>query len=71
MLEGLSFKSILARGFVMVHREEDGALVRSAKDLHAGEAVQLTFGDGEKKAVIDPPPGHRGKGKGGDQGSLF
>ena len=70
MLEGLSFKSILARGFVMVHREEDGALVRSAKDLHAGEAVQLTFGDGEKKAIIDPPPGHRGKGK-GDQGSLF
>jgi exodeoxyribonuclease VII large subunit len=74
MLEGLSHKRILARGFVMVHRAEDGALVRSAKDLHAGESVQLSFGDGEKKAVIDPPPAHRGakgKGGGGDQGSLF
>jgi exodeoxyribonuclease VII large subunit len=74
MLEGLSHKSILARGFVMVHREEDGALVRSAKDLHAGEAVQITFADGDKKAVIDPPPAPKSKGKGGaggGQGSLF
>ena len=74
MLESLSHKSVLARGFVMVHRE-DGALVRAAKDLNAGDAVDLTFADGHKKAVIDPPAGTsrpRSKPKpGGDQGSLF
>ena len=78
MLESLSHKSVLARGFVMVHRD-DGILVRAAKDLSAGEAVQLTFADGDKRAVIDPqdapaaePAKPRGKPKpGGDQGNLF
>src|SRR4029078_6872119 len=51
MLESLSHKSVLARGFVMVHRD-DGVLVRAAKDLNAGDVVQLTFGDGDKHAVI-------------------
>ncbi|MEZ5996783.1 MAG: exodeoxyribonuclease VII large subunit [Hyphomonadaceae bacterium] len=76
MLESLSHKSVLARGFVMVQRE-DGSLVRAAKDLNAGDVVDLTFADDHKKAVIDPAPGAepakpRGKTKpGGDQGSLF
>ena len=76
MLEGLSHKSILARGFAMVHRE-DGALVRAAKDLAPGDEVQLTFSDGDQKAVIAPPSAapeapKRAKAKpGGDQGSLF
>jgi exodeoxyribonuclease VII large subunit len=75
MLESLSHKSVLARGFVMVQRE-DGSLVRAAKDLNTGDIVNLTFNDDQKKAVIDPPNDGsakpRGKGKpGGDQGSLF
>jgi exodeoxyribonuclease VII large subunit len=75
MLESLSHKSVLARGFVMVQRD-DGSLVRAAKDLNAGDVVQLTFADEQKKAVIDPPAGDaakpRAKGKpGGGQGSLF
>ncbi len=76
MLESLSHKSVLARGFVMVHRE-DGALVRAAKDLSAGDAVQLTFADGDKNAVIDPeaaaePAKPRAKPKPpGNQGDLF
>jgi exodeoxyribonuclease VII large subunit len=74
MLESLSHKSVLARGFVMVHRE-DGTLVRAAKDLNAGDVVDLTFADDHKKAVVDPPAETtRPKGKpkpGGDQGSLF
>lgn len=76
MLESLSHKSVLARGFVMVQRE-DGSLVRAARDLNAGDVVNLTFSDDQKKAVIDPPSDGgaakpRGKGKpGGDQGSLF
>ncbi len=75
MLEGLSHKSVLARGFVMVHRE-DGALVRAAKDLNAGDVIDLTFADDHKKAVVDPPSAEPGKARtkpkaGGDQGDLF
>ncbi len=76
MLESLSHKSVLARGFVMVHRE-DGTLVRSAKELSAGDAVELTFADDKQKAIIDPgqalePVKPKAKAKpGGDQGSLF
>jgi exodeoxyribonuclease VII large subunit len=76
MLESLSHKSVLARGFVMVHRE-DGSLVRAAKDLNAGDVIDLTFADDHKKAVIDPPGDAAAKPKakstkpGGDQGSLF
>lgn len=54
MLESLSHKSVLARGFVMVQRP-DGALVRAAKDLSRGDEVQLTFADDTQRAVIDPP----------------
>jgi exodeoxyribonuclease VII large subunit len=74
MLESLSHKEVLKRGFVMVHRD-DGTLVRAAKDLNAGDVVNLTFADEQKKAVVDPPPETakpRAKPKpGGDQGSLF
>ena len=79
MLESLSHKSVLARGFVMVHRE-DGVLVRSAKELSPGDAVELTFADETQRAVIDPAraptpdeaPKPKPKGKAGvDQGSLF
>jgi len=74
MLESLSHKSVLARGFVMVHRE-DGALVRTAQELNAGDVVELSFADDRKKAVVDPPaeaPRPRAKPKpGGDQGDLF
>jgi exodeoxyribonuclease VII large subunit len=74
MLESLSHKRVLERGFVMVHRE-DGALVRAAKDLNPGDVVDLTFADDHKKAVVDPPqePAKpRAKAKpGADQGSLF
>lgn len=74
MLESLSHKRVLERGFVMVHRE-DGSLVRAAKDLNAGDVIDLTFADDHKKAVIDPPsesakPKPKAK-PGGDQGSLF
>jgi exodeoxyribonuclease VII large subunit len=86
MLESLSHKSVLARGFAVVHRE-DGALVRAAKDLNAGDAVQITFADGDRHGVIEPDnaPARAGeeeaakpratpvkpKPGGGNQGSLF
>lgn len=75
MLESLSHKSVLARGFAMVHRP-DGTLVRAAKELNAGDEVELTFADDAQRAVIDGPQAGAGKPKakakpGGDQGSLF
>ncbi|MGQ0532814.1 MAG: exodeoxyribonuclease VII large subunit [Caulobacteraceae bacterium] len=79
MLESLSHKSVLARGFVMVHRE-DGSLVRAAKDLSPGDEIELTFADDKQRAVIDPgrapaaaePEKPKPKPKpGGGQGSLF
>jgi exodeoxyribonuclease VII large subunit len=85
MLESLSHKSVLARGFAMVQRPS-GELVRSAADLKAGEAVALGFADGERQALIQgaaqPPEEPKraakepAKEKGParsekDQGSLF
>ena len=68
----------LALGFARVHAA-DGALVRSAGQLSAGEAVRLVFGDGDRQAVIsdgDPSPSKPSikparKTAGPDQGSLF
>ncbi|OQW57522.1 MAG: exodeoxyribonuclease VII large subunit [Proteobacteria bacterium HN_bin10] len=78
MLESLSHKSVLARGFVMVHRE-DGSLVRAAKELSPGDAIELSFADDKQRAVVDParaPPAESAKPKtkpkpGGAQGDLF
>ncbi|MCR6646359.1 MAG: exodeoxyribonuclease VII large subunit [Terricaulis sp.] len=80
MLESLSHKSVLARGFVMVQRE-DGTLVRAAKDLSRGDAVELTFADASQRAVIDPaetppppsaePAKPKPKPKPAGQGDLF
>ena len=50
VLESLSHKSVLARGFALVQRGD--ALVRSAAELANGDAVTLTFADGEKPAQI-------------------
>jgi|CXWL01.1.fsa_nt_gi exodeoxyribonuclease VII large subunit len=75
MLEGLSHKSVLARGFVMVQRE-DGTLVRAAKELGPGDAVELFFADDKQRAIIDPLGAEAAKPKAkpkpaGGQGSLF
>ncbi|MES1197486.1 MAG: exodeoxyribonuclease VII large subunit [Pseudomonadota bacterium] len=81
MLESLSHKSVLARGFAMVQRP-DGKLVRGAAELTAGDAVRLAFSDGEKDAIVSrgeeteapAPTPVRAKPPakpGGDQGSLF
>ncbi|MES1198695.1 MAG: exodeoxyribonuclease VII large subunit [Pseudomonadota bacterium] len=74
VLESLSHKSVLARGFAMVQRP-DGHLVRSADELTVGDAVRMTFADGEKPATVTgqaeevrikkPRPDPK------DQGSLF
>jgi exodeoxyribonuclease VII large subunit len=71
VLETLSHKSVLARGFALVSRA-DGTLARRAGDLSAGERVKITFADGERGAAIEPEGAAKStKKKPADQGSLF
>jgi exodeoxyribonuclease VII large subunit len=76
MLDSLSHKRVLARGFALVQRH-DGALIRSAAALSPGDALTLTFADGAAPATIgeggSAPAKPKAKGRKGeaDQGSLF
>ena len=78
MLDSLSYRSALDRGFAVV-RGSDGAIRRRADGVLAGEHLTLTFADGERGATADagkggahpakpaPRPAKPGKG----QGTLF
>lgn len=61
LLEALSYKSTLSRGFAVV-RNDKGSLVRDAKSIKGGALLTLTFHDGEVKVR---------EGGGPVQGSLF
>jgi len=76
VLEGISYRAVLERGFALV-RGEDGAVRRRAGSVQPGEALTLTFADGEAKAVAEGVA-EEGGGKPkkprkspADQGSLF
>jgi exodeoxyribonuclease VII large subunit len=74
VIEGLSYKSALDRGFALV-RGEDGTIRRRAGQVVSGEALSLAFADGDVAAVASGPAvvgklKSRGK-TGGNQGSLF
>ncbi len=64
LLETLSHKATLSRGFVLVRRE-DGRLVRTAAAAEAAGRVRLTFADGETTATIDPSDASGGSAKTG------
>ena len=72
VLEGISYRGVLERGFVLV-RNTEGKIHRRAAEIKAGEGLQLVFADGEKsvraEGVASPAP--RGKKTPTDQGSLF
>ena len=74
LFESLNPDGPLKRGFARVHGE-DGALVRSAAALKAGQAVKLVFGDGDRAAVVDgaaaPQPRKARPAPGTEQGDLF
>lgn len=74
VLESVSYRSVLDRGFVLV-RGADGTLRRKAASVAHGEALSLTFGDGNVLATAveggRPRPKGRGKVGGGNQGDLF
>ena len=52
LLDAYSYQGVLARGYALV-TNEDGDVVRYKTNLKAGEAVTLTFADGQRGAVID------------------
>ena len=72
VLDSISYKSVLARGFALV-RGEDGKLRRRAAALAPGESVSLVFADGEAPAVTAGGKAGPGRTKKSptDQGSLF
>lgn len=78
LLETLSHKATLARGFTLV-RDADGKLIRAAAALSGGQTVGLTFADGAVGATIEGASAEpvKQKAKSGakrgvkEQGDLF
>jgi exodeoxyribonuclease VII large subunit len=79
LLETVSYRAVLERGFALV-RGEDGTVRRRAGQVGKGEQIGITFADGERKAIADatipPPPAPRKprariKPPPDGQGSLF
>ena len=72
LLEGLSYRATLARGFAVV-RGDDGSVLTRAAAVPRGGALRIGFADGEVPAVAGggaPAPKRARTGEGG-QGSLF
>jgi len=55
LLDAYSYQGVLARGYALVS-DTDGKVVRKGKSLKSGQAVNLTFRDGRRGAVIDGKP---------------
>jgi len=76
LLQSLSYREILKRGFVLVRAQTSGEPLHAAGETHPSQAVALEFHDGCIGARIEGPTAMpRGKRRGGapstDQGSLF
>ncbi len=78
LLDGLSYRGVLERGFALV-RGADGTVRRRAAAVAAGEALALTFADGTVAVAAEGAGGPAKTGgaprprkkPGADQGSLF
>lgn len=73
LLEGLSFKRVLERGFAVV-RNDKGHIISEASALKSGQKIELEFKDNQKReAVIDGKTATKKKPKtpSDDQGALF
>ncbi|MBJ3784874.1 exodeoxyribonuclease VII large subunit [Devosia sediminis] len=75
LLETLSYRSILARGYALV-QDEAGAVVTSQADARPGDALKLTFADGDVGVTVAGAPVARRKPArsgpdDGSQESLF
>jgi exodeoxyribonuclease VII large subunit len=75
LLETLSYRSVLARGYALV-QDDTGNVVSSAGSLKPGDALKLTFADGEVGANVSGAPPQKRKSPrspsdDGSQESLF
>jgi exodeoxyribonuclease VII large subunit len=70
VLDTVSHKSVLERGFALV-RGQDGTVRRRAASLQPGESLTLTFADGDAGVEAGGKPKSVKKKPGVDQGSLF
>ncbi|ODT69092.1 MAG: exodeoxyribonuclease VII large subunit [Pelagibacterium sp. SCN 63-23] len=75
LLETLSYRNVLARGYALV-QDETGAVISSQAMVKPGDALRLTFADGEIGAIAAGAPAPRRKGgkpppDDGSQESLF
>ena len=75
LLAGLSYRSVLERGFVLV-RDAGGGPLRRAADVAEGALLSLEFADGQVEACAGdgaavPRRPRPGRPKAGAQGSLF
>jgi len=70
LLETLSYRSVLARGYALV-QDEAGALVTGPQAVNAGDALRITFADGELGVVAagNPAPRRRSARPPRDDGS--
>ncbi len=51
-LESLSPLAVLARGYALVRRSRDGAIVRRPEQLEAGERIAIRLAEGELEAAV-------------------
>jgi exodeoxyribonuclease VII large subunit len=54
-LRAVGPSAILARGFALVHRTEDGVLVRSVDQVERGDELNVRVSDGEIRAKVNAP----------------
>ncbi len=52
ILESVSYKAVLSRGFALV-RGEDGQIKRNAAAVKSGEKLELTFADGARNVIAE------------------
>ena len=61
-LEALSPFQVLARGYAVVTRQADGALVRSVEDVSEGDEMQVRLSDGEVDGTVTGKKARRKSG---------
>ncbi len=54
-LQAVNPLAILARGYALVRREDDGHVVRSIRQVSAGDALEIRVADGAFPADVAPP----------------
>ncbi|HKJ23727.1 MAG TPA: exodeoxyribonuclease VII large subunit [Myxococcota bacterium] len=67
-LDGLSPLAVLGRGYALVQRAGDGALVRAPGDVAPGDALRIRLAEGEIEAEVRRPGGGARPSGGGREG---